>query len=189
MTEPNTPRSSRNAAATKARILEAAMACFSEGGYANSGIREISARAGVSYNLVGRYYGSKAGLLEAALDATIHTERLLVADRASFGVNLAALLLESIERPSLAAMTVLAGLDPLARTLVARVVDTRIIAPMAQWIGGPEGRERAVAITMLGSGFIAHTRMIPLLGETAGLTLDHPTVRMLAEAIQAIVDG
>jgi hypothetical protein len=38
----------RNALATRAAILEAARACFTEAGYEHVGVRDVAARAGVN---------------------------------------------------------------------------------------------------------------------------------------------
>ena len=56
----------RNALATRAAILEAARACFTEAGYEHVGVRDVAARAGVNGALVIRYFGSKVQLFEQA---------------------------------------------------------------------------------------------------------------------------
>ncbi len=57
----------RNAPATRAAILEAARACFTEGGYEHVGVRDVAGRAGVNAALVIRYFGSKMQLFAEAV--------------------------------------------------------------------------------------------------------------------------
>ncbi|MCB2074088.1 MAG: TetR family transcriptional regulator [Novosphingobium sp.] len=188
MTVPKGRIRKRDAAATRARILAAAQSCFSLNGYANTGIRDIAAEAGVSYTLVGRYFGSKAGLLEAALEATLKAEPFLEIERESFGENLARLIVGSVDSALPTSMTILAAGDPEAREVVTRIVRKRIVQRLAEWLGPPAAEERAAAITMLGAGFVTHSRFIPLLGPPEALDLRHPTVRWLAHTLQMLVD-
>jgi len=55
-------------AASKKRILEAAVRLFSEKGYEHSGVQEISAASGVSRGSLFWHFGSKEGLLFAVVD-------------------------------------------------------------------------------------------------------------------------
>lgn len=178
----------RDAVATKAKILEAAKECFSKLGYANTGIRDVAAVAGVSFTLLGRYYGSKAGLLEAALEATLVSAPFLHGDRDKFGERLASLIATTVETEVPTSMTVLAAGDPDAREIATRLVRQRIIEPMAEWLGGSAAHDRAVAITMMGAGFITHLRLLPMLAPDRRLTLDDPLLRWLATSLQKIVD-
>lgn len=59
-----------NAAATRRRILKVAAALFSEKGMASASMREIGRAAGVSMATVSHYFGNKAGLYRACVDAT-----------------------------------------------------------------------------------------------------------------------
>jgi AcrR family transcriptional regulator len=52
---------------THARLLEAGLLCFADGGYAATGIREITARAGINPSLVAYHFGGKAGLYREVL--------------------------------------------------------------------------------------------------------------------------
>lgn len=179
----------RKAAATKARILAAAKQCFSEMGYANTGIRDVAAVAGVSYALIGRYYGSKPGLLEAALRATLTADSILSVDRAQFGENLASVLtLAARSGETTTSMTILAAADPVARAVATRLFETQLIQPLAEWLGQPSARERAVAIAMLCAGFVAHARLVPLLGTPLTVETESPMFRWLANSIQRLVD-
>lgn len=174
----------RDAPRTKAKILAAAQKVFSEQGYGQAGIRDIAAIAGVSSTLLLRYYGSKAGLFEAAFREAIHLEQLFALPKAEFGERLAALISGptlDLQGPS---MITLATGDAEAREVVARVTEELVIVPLAKWLGSPDGRARAVEIISLNVGFVLCTRQIPMAARGADKTL----TKWLARALQAVVD-
>lgn len=176
----------RDAAATRARILEAAQRAFSETGYSHTGIREIARLAGTSSTLVLRYFGSKAGLFEAALIAAMPVETVLALPRETFGRDLARGLLDpdNAVRPPL--MIAMASGDPEAAAISARVFEALAIGPVAQWLGGPDGRARALEMAMLATGLVSYLRQLPL-PEPTGAERAH-IVAWFAKAAQAIVD-
>jgi AcrR family transcriptional regulator len=176
----------RDAAATRARILEAAQRAFSETGYSHTGIREIARLAGTSSTLVLRYFGSKAGLFEAALVAAMPVETVFVHPREALGRGLAGALLDPANaiRPPL--MIPLAAGDPEAAAIAARVFEAQSIAPLAQWLEGPDRRARALEIAMLATGLVSYLRQLPLRAPTEAER--RHIVDWFARAIQAIVD-
>jgi hypothetical protein len=60
---------SRDAAASKGALLQAAQTHFGQQGFDGTTIREIGERAGVDAALIARYFGSKADLYIAAVAA------------------------------------------------------------------------------------------------------------------------
>src|SRR5689334_11689561 len=54
---------------TKRRMIQAAIAVFSEHGYEKATTRELAERAGVSEGLIYRHFGGKRELLFASLEA------------------------------------------------------------------------------------------------------------------------
>lgn len=58
----------RDSEKTRARILDSALALFSNGSYAHVRSRDIAQRAGVDVALINRYFGSKKGLFYAVLE-------------------------------------------------------------------------------------------------------------------------
>lgn len=176
----------RDAAATRARILEAAQRAFSETGYSHTGIREIARMAETSSTLLLRYYGSKAGLFEAALEAAMPVESIFAQPRETLGRSLAEALLDPANaiRPPL--MIALAAGDPEAAAIAARVFEARTIAPVAEWLGGSDGRARSLEMAMLATGLASYLRQLPLRPPSAA-EREH-IVTWFATAIQAIVD-
>jgi AcrR family transcriptional regulator len=176
----------RNAPQTKADILAAAQQAFAEQGYAQAGMRDIAALAGVSAPLLLRYYGSKAALFEAALIEAMRLDNVLEAGRERFGERLAALFLDrriDIRPPSIIALA--AGHDE-ARQIAARVTDEHVVGPLARWLGPPDGRARALEIVMLAMGFVLFTRQLPLISAHKGQ--ERKVAEWLGRAMQEIVD-
>jgi AcrR family transcriptional regulator len=185
VTTPLPPRK-RDAQASRARILEAAQRAFSETGYSDTGIRDIAKLADTSTTLLLRYFGSKAGLFEAALIEAVPVGTVLTLPRGRFGEGLAASLLDpgNAIRPPL--MIALASGDTEAAAIAARVMEERSIAPLAAWLGAPDGRARALEIAMLATGLVTYARQLPLrpLAED-----EHRHIAAwFAAAVQAIVD-
>jgi AcrR family transcriptional regulator len=174
----------RNAPKTKAKILDAAQQAFAETGYAQAGIREIAAIADVSSTLLLRYYGSKAGLFEAALLDAMRVAPLFAMRREHFGEHIAAQVLNAdveIKPPSMIALST--G-DADARDIAARVTREHVVAPLAKWLGPPDANARAAQIVILAIGFALFTRQIPLTAQSGEKKL----AKWFAQTIQAIVD-
>lgn len=181
-------KAQRNAANSRARLLAAAKHCFAKNGYAATGIRDVADAAGVSYTLLSRYFGSKAGLLEAALTDALKEKPFLVASRSEFGLNLAKLIISSKDGELSTAIAVLAAADPEARKIATRIIGAEVIEPLAAWLGPPDARRRATAITMLGAGFVTHLHLLPVVDNPEGLESNDSLVLWLADSLQRIVD-
>jgi len=181
------PSRKRDAQATKTRILAAAQQVFARTSYRDAGIREIAALAEVSTTLLLQYFGSKAGLYEAALNALVPLEDILRGPRQEFGAALAAALLNSGEKIRPTLMIPLAGGDSEAAEIAARVMEERAIAPLAAWLGAPHGRARALEIAAMATGLVTYTSYLPLRAHTRK-DLDHMGA-WFARTVQVIVDG
>lgn len=152
----------RNADATRTRILDAAQQAFSETGYSHTGIREIARRAGISSTLLLRYFGSKAGLFEAALRAAMPVGPTLAWGREDYAARLAAALADAQSQIRPPLMIALASGDPEAAAIAAQVTAELAIGPLADWLGGADGRQRAISIAMLATGYVTYARQLPL---------------------------
>ena len=176
----------RNALKTKATILAAAQQVFAEHGYAQTGIRDIAAIADISSPLLLRYFGSKAGLFEAALIDAMRVEELFQVDRRNFGEHLASLFMDAkrdIKPPSIIALST-GHAD--ARDIATRVTEAHVIEPLAKRLGAPDARARALQIVSVAMGFVLCTRQFPLTPARKGI--DKNLATWFAEAVQAIVD-
>lgn len=65
------PQRRRQAAETRASVLEAATRLFGERGWAATGMRDVAREAGVSVETVYAGFGSKSDLLMAAIDVAV----------------------------------------------------------------------------------------------------------------------
>jgi AcrR family transcriptional regulator len=172
----------RDAAKTRARILEAAYLAFSDGGYGRTGIREIADAAEVASSLILRYFGNKAKLFEEALAYGIHRDSLFTYDKPGFGQWMARMIADNADT-RLTAMTVLAVADPESNEAVTRVARHHIIAPLAEWLGGADADARAQALFALMTGYTIQRRLL------GGAAMPKVTVDWLARQLQQVVDG
>lgn len=79
----------RDSARTRAKILREARSEFSRTGFAATTVRAIAAAAGVSPNLITRYFGGKEGLFVAASEVHLKLDPLIDEPRESIGMKLA----------------------------------------------------------------------------------------------------
>lgn len=162
-------RRTRNAAATRAAIVEAATRRFARDGYDQVGVREIAADAGIDPALVNRYFGSKEGLLVAVLEALVEPTKELSLPPGALGPALARRILyregQKSQDQLLAIDMAIRSNSPTARAVVRDDLEKRFIQPMAERLGGgPDAQARAqlVSAVMMGVGV-----MRGLLGDDA----------------------
>jgi len=176
----------RDAARTKDAILRAAQATFSTTGYAQTGLREIAARAGINAALVARYFGSKEALFEAALRDSLDVPRLLAGGRAGFGRHVAGLLCAPLDKVDPTAILVLAAADAEAKAVAIRLLEALVIDVLARWLDVADAETRAAEISILCTGYVVYRRLLPIAALADGR--GDATVAWLAEALQAVVD-
>lgn len=178
----NVPIRRRDRNRTKMRIIEAAKDLFAAQGYAQAGLREIAAQAGVAVSLLPQHFGSKADLFEAALLDAMVDSTVLEVPRKRWGAAMIDYMSGDGE-VRLPAMVILSTGDAEAREISARVIRERIIPELAGRLGPPDALSRAMRITMLSTGFLIYGRQLPI-GPVDKQTKDH-----FAQLIQTIVDG
>jgi AcrR family transcriptional regulator len=158
----------RDAAATRAAILEAAKAQFARLGYDSTPLREIAAAAGADVALVGRYFGGKEGLFTEALKDSIRP-RVREWDRASFAREIAAMMASPpADEPRTHSFQFLlrAATSPTTAPLLSVAVQERFLSPIRDWIGGEDAQARARALAAVFIGLLVE-RLIrgePLAG-------------------------
>lgn len=181
------PPRSRNAPLTKARILRAAQKAFASGGYSQTGIRDIADMVGVSSTILLRYFGTKAGLFEAALLDLMDIARMIPNQRAAFGRQIADLLLHPDLNISPHAMITLATGDAEAREIATRVLRERALAPLAEWLGPPDAEARALQVISLCTVFVLYTYQLTVIPARDGA--DPMMVEWLVRSLQAVADA
>lgn len=170
---------------TKARIIAAAQAVFSEKGYSHAGMREIAQRAGVATSLLTKYFKQKKLLFEDALVDALVAPEALQSDRPNFGKAIATTIIEQEWGMRAPAMMALSLGDAEAREVVSRVAREHILAPMMRWLGPSMPEARAANILMMTMGFAIFSRHMKLLSSDR---TQLEAAEIFAQSVQEIVD-
>jgi AcrR family transcriptional regulator len=176
----------RNAPETKARILEAAQQLFSEVGYGQAGIRDIAALAGKTSPLLLRYFGSKAGLFEAALIAAMPVETLFGVDKKDVPGLMARKFVVPSALNRAASMIALSAGDPESREIATRIAEQYAIAPTAAWLGPPNAHARAAQLFLMATSFVLYANQIPLVHGENGV--EQETLDWFIRTTEAIIN-
>lgn len=173
---------------TTQAILDAALHVFAEHSYAEAGVRDIAAHAGVNPALIARYYGSKLKLFEAALEAALDVRSFTSVDKGVFGETMAEIFcgphIREATRPL--PMIVFAASDSEARDSALRILREHIMAPLESWFGDADAQDRAAQFLAIATGFLTYRRLLPLEPMTGEVS---PAMRRwLARTIQDIID-
>ena len=180
----------RDAAATRAAILDAARRHFARAGYDHVGVREIAADAGVTAALVNRYFGSKEQLFAEVLASGFDIGPLLPADRATFGAVLGRFIAAAPRRTpddqGPLSLLLRSAASPTAGKLLREHIDTHLVGPLAQWIGGDDAELRAALIVSTLAGLGVLRRMV----KTSALAgVDEERLgALLGELLDAVVE-
>jgi AcrR family transcriptional regulator len=177
----------RSSADTKARIIEAAQIAFSSRGYAQSVLTEIAESADVTAPLIIRYFRSKEGLFEEAFSRSIDALPVFEADPADFGKVSIGLMTGGHEPTRRASGMIAHSIgDPRSREIVMRLINDRVIAPLAQSMDGADRGIRAELMVMLGIGYTTMRMVLPVADEEAG---ESETLSdWMVDAVQSLVD-
>jgi TetR/AcrR family transcriptional regulator len=100
----------RDPARTRQLILDAALAQFSEKGYAGARVREIADQAGVNTQLISYYFGGKEGLYHELMAFWHRQEATMAQEDASFADTIVSYLHAFAARPELLRMFAWEGL-------------------------------------------------------------------------------
>jgi AcrR family transcriptional regulator len=183
------PRRRRDPEASRAAILEAARAVFTERGYARATIREIARRAGVTHGLVMRHFGTKEQLLIQALPGPRVAATLLPGDLATLPERIAAAFVAETDSAGdgehvVVALIRSAASDEQAAMPLYAAVQHEITAAFREVLG--PGSE--VYAGLLGSLLIGVTfgRRVARSGVLAELSSEE-LVGYLATAIRALL--
>ena len=138
----------RNAANTRARILDSARELFTHQGYEEVGMRDIGREAGVDAALVSRYFGSKEDLFAEVLNSCGSAKDWFEGDRADFGRELAYELvydppeMDECKLDGLLIMLRSTG-SPKAAEIIRKSTYERFYAPFIKWLGGEDAEVRS----------------------------------------------
>lgn len=183
----------RDAARTRAAILESAREAFSQRGYDGAGVREIAAGAGVSAMMVNRYFGSKRGLFGEVLADTMRDPVILsdanlsAADRAAaMAAALVSLTAKDAQRLDGFRIMFNSASSPDAAEIARTEIARNHGAALAASLTGPHAAERAAIFMSLVAGLQGMRQMIglPTLADADAdllTTLLSPLMRQLLD--------
>lgn len=144
MISPNPGVRQRNAAATRAAILDSARRHFARESYENVGLREISRDAGVDPALVARYFGNKESLFR---EAVRHEGEPMLAGvpRDKLAERLTSLVLDD-DAPGAPMevkidqlmMLLRSASSPKASQIIRDTIDEDFLRPIAKELGGED---------------------------------------------------
>ena len=153
---PAAPRR-RDAAATRAAILEAAKTQFALLGYDRAALRDIAGAAGADVALIKRYFGGKEALFTEALRAAFRP-RFADWDRASFPREMATMMADGVgaddERTASFQFLLRAATSPSTAPLLGLAMQEKFLGPIREWLGGDEAAPRARVLAAVFIGLL-----------------------------------
>jgi AcrR family transcriptional regulator len=183
----------RNAAVTRQSILDQARRQFANLGYRATTVKGVADAAGVSPNLITRYFGGKEGLFLAAAQVEIAVDPVFAGELASLGARLAASIVarwsgQQGEDPLLVLQRA-AGERPEAAEALAGFLDAHSLEPLRRYLrasglADEEADARAAAIDAFVLGVSTRRRVL-----RSGLGNAGQLQEWLATSIQRLADG
>ncbi len=180
---------SRDAAASKESLLQAAQELFGQRGFERTTTRDIGERAGVDAALIARYFGSKADLYFAAVAAEDAGEQQ---PRGFAGLEqMADTVVSKADDhgpgPILQALIRLDASDDIRGAALQRVrrrlVEPLVVDMTARGVDRPELRADVAVAAMLG---ISLSRSLGWFDEVRSVPKDE-LVALIAEALQEVI--
>jgi AcrR family transcriptional regulator len=153
----------RDREATRQRLLAAARALFGEYGYEQVTVRMIASAAEANISLVGRYFGSKAGLFGEVVANEPTIRRIVDGEPAGLARRMAGFAAERMhhdpESPVLRTLERSLG-NPDIQALVRDRLRSAVIDPLAAQLDGPDAHGRAWTATAFFLGVGAMRRVM-----------------------------
>jgi len=179
----------RDAAATRASLLEAATSHFAKEAYDSVTLRAVAADAGVDVSLVSRYFGGKEELFAAVLESCQTPDELFQGEPSRFGERISRMLVdEPLENDRFDVILVMlrSASHPSTADAIRKSGEARFYGPFSSWLGGRNPAERVRVAASIIKGVVIDRR----IAEDFGLT---PRERerfraRLARILQAAID-
>ena len=136
----------RNAAATRAAILDAASERFLAESYDQVGMRDIARDVGVDPALISRYFGSKEDLFASVIDGCGDGSDLMEGDRITFGERVAHEVIYGCRKEFKMRWLLLmlrSISSPKAAEIIQRQSNARFFEPFTEWVGGEDAEIKA----------------------------------------------
>ena len=183
----------RDAAATRAAILESARAAFIASGYEGAGVREIAEGAGVTAMLINRYFGSKEGLFAEVL-STANRRPIIATPETLSAPDRAARISKALLKVTEPEATALDGFLIMLRSIsneraveIARaVVESHHQKNVSEALSGPDAAERAALLMSLVAGVQIMRQVVGL--DALSKDRDAALERVLGDLVARLVD-
>lgn len=175
----------RDAAATRARLLQAARELFLARGYSAIGLREVAAQAGVDVTLVRRYFGSKEQLFTEATDVSENAEAIRHAADDAVGEQLITRILaarQDVDAPLFALLR--SSGDPSVVARLNAQLDQGLTRNLAKRISADRPKIRADMVTALLIGI--GVQRVLLQKKPMASARDEDIAAVFIEAFEAI---
>jgi AcrR family transcriptional regulator len=180
----------RDAAGTRARILEAARLRFCQRSYEQVGVREIAADANVDAALLNRYFGTKEELFAEIAKGVFNSDDFIEGPRNRIGEYLARRVMSGPQKVKEGAdpfeFLLRSASSPTASPIIAARLHKDFVLKLAALIGGRQAATRAALIASYVIGFL--TVRIALQSPAVLPAHADKVVALLGSAIQAAID-
>lgn len=161
------PHRKRNAAVTRALLLEAATSCFALQSYDTVALRNIAGEAGVDVALIARYFGSKEELFAAVLLGNSESDEIFKGERTEFGRRVARLLVHdplNCRDIKLLMIVLRSAGDPSAVAAIRNFSNTRFLGRLEELCQGNLSAERSRLIGSIIQGLFLQRMITDDLG-------------------------
>jgi AcrR family transcriptional regulator len=175
---------------SRERIFAAAKDLFERDGFAETGVREIAAAAGLAPALVIRYFGSKEQLFLATMDLDNGLTQVLAGPMKTLGAALADFVM-SAAQPDLLGRGAFGALmrasdRPAVRASLQQSLEVSVVGPLRKRLRGPNADLRARLVSACVTGLFSS---LELIGDEKLRTADHQTVvDLYGSCIQRLLD-
>jgi AcrR family transcriptional regulator len=180
----------RDATATRAAILAAAVEEFTEYGYTGAGVRQIAERAGVTAMLINRYFGSKEKLFAEVVDTSFAPPTVVATETDDLARDLGRALAAQTaqDAPQLAPFLLMlrSAADPKAAEIIREGIENHVGHRFAGLLAGPNADARAQVGLSLVAGIWLMRKVLAIPALTA---LDDESLGdLLARMFAAVTD-
>lgn len=186
----------RNASLTRQRLLEVAGRHFADRGYDGTNVRAVAAEAGVTPNLITRYFGGKEGLFIAATSIDLRARAVFPGPPESLGRRIAGRVVERWESVDAADPLLMmlrsAGSSPSAAEALRTFFAKQASEPLAEHLVATLGctpvdaADRTSAVTAFILGVVT-SRYVMRIGPIAEADPD-ALAAWLGERLQRLLD-
>lgn len=184
---PSRPTRPRNAAATRAAILQSAIEHFAEAGYDGAGVRRIAEDAGVTAMLVNRYFGSKEQLFAEAVETAFAPPVFVLEESDTVARDAAAALVSRTgpagDPPKSFLIMLLSVSDPVAVRIVREAIERHVGQRLARQIDRPDRELRTELVLSVISGVLLMRSVVGTRALRAGDSED------IAGILEAVFDA